>query len=156
MDYLQNIKDFLDEKGVNYEVMHHEPAYTAQEVAQSQHVPGRMMAKSVVVKCGGEYIMCIVPATHHVDFLKICAACGEQHAELASEEELADLFPECEIGAEPPFTLGHHISLIADDSLEVDEEIVFNAGTHRDTIKMRYEDWKLVAHPQIASVAVHN
>jgi len=155
MDYLQNVKEHLDQEKIDYKVMHHEPAYTAMEIAGAQHVPGKMLAKSVIVKAGDKYVMAVLPSTHRVDFDQFCTACGQSHAQLASEEEIADLFPECEIGAEPPLSLGHDIEIWADDTLEEDSEIVFNAGTHRDTIKMKYDDWKRVAHPKVAQFGVH-
>jgi Ala-tRNA(Pro) deacylase len=155
MDHLKQVKDYLNKEKVKYQILHHDPAYTAQEIAAKQHIPGAELVKSVIVKAGDEYIMCVLPAIHRIAFDRLEAALGKKGIKLASETEVGKLFPECELGAEPPFGQWHGLSVYADQILEQDEEIAFNAGTHTDLIKMRFADYKRLAHPKILRLGTH-
>lgn len=155
MDHLQKVQDYLDDAGVEYEIFHHEPAYTAMEIAASQHIAGKQMIKCVLVKSKKGYTLCVLPAIHRLDFVRLRAIIGADDLQLATEEEVGKLFPECELGAEPPFGHWHGLPTVVDEILEEDLDIVFNAGTHTDTIKMRYTDYKQLAHPTIAPIGVH-
>jgi Ala-tRNA(Pro) deacylase len=133
----------------------HSLAYTAQEVAHYQHVPGKQVAKVVMVKKqSGNPVMLVLPASFKVDFAKLRQVLGE-HAELEQEKEFRTLFPGCEVGAEPPFGNLFGIDVVVDKSLTKDEEIVFNGGSHWQTIKMRYEDYERLVRPRIAEFARH-
>jgi Ala-tRNA(Pro) deacylase len=149
MDKLQK---FLRREGVEFEVLHHPPAYTAMEIAEAQHIPGEQMVKSVIVQGQEGYIMCVLPATHNLDFDRLEAACGQRNWHLATEEEVAELFPGVELGAEPPFG---DLPIYADEILEQDEWIYFNAGNHTATIRMSYADWKRIANPKVLPLGVH-
>ena len=151
----KKIKSYLDEQGVKFEAAEHPLAYTAAEVAGKQHIPGRQMVKAVVVKSSDEFIMCVLPAIHLVDFAKLKNVLGQEDIQLAEEEELKKLFPEYEVGAEPPFGHLYGLRVFADKILQDVEEIVFNAGTHTDIIKISFSDYKNLANPVMADIGTH-
>lgn len=149
----QKIKEYLDGEGVSYQVLAHERAFTAQGVAAALHVRGREFAKPVIVRAkDGRLAMVVVPGPRHVDLRKLEDLLGAQ-VQLAREEEFAPLFAGCELGAEPPFGVLYGLPLYADESLREDEEIVFNAGTHTEAIRMRYRDFERLARPTVASLS---
>lgn len=153
MSMLMKLQQYLDTHHVGYQVLAHPTAYTAQEVARLQHIPGREMAKVVMVKTReGTPLMLVLPATHRVDFH---ALDHELHTQAALEEEreFRVLFPDCETGAEPPFGNLFNLETLVDTSLTDDEEIIFNAGSHRETLRMRYVDYAALVHPRIATFA---
>ncbi|HXG17726.1 MAG TPA: YbaK/EbsC family protein [Methylomirabilota bacterium] len=155
MPVVRKLQEYLDQHGIKYQVTTHSLAYTAQEVAHYQHVPGKQMAKVVIVKkASGGLTMLVLPASHKVDFAKLRQVLGE-HAELAQEKEFRTQFPGCEVGAEPPFGNLFHIDTIVDSALAEDEEIVFNAGSHWQTVKMRYADYERLVRPRVATFAEH-
>lgn len=149
------IKEYLDKEHVKYDVADHPLAYTATEVAGSRHIPGKKMVKSVIVKANGEFLMCVVPAIHLVDFEKLKKATGKKDLKLANESEIAKLFPEYELGAEPPFGHLYGLKVYSEKLLEQDDEIVFNAGTHTGVIKIKYADFKRLTKPIVAEIGTH-
>ncbi|MDX1618582.1 MAG: YbaK/EbsC family protein [Balneolaceae bacterium] len=150
---LARLTDFLDEHDKKYVVVKHSQAYTAQEVAASAHIPGREMAKSVMVKIDGDLKMVVLPSTHTVDFEQVKEAFNADEVELATEEEFESLFPDCELGAMPPFGNLYEIETIVAESLTDDEEIAFNAGTHKELVKMSYDDFEELVRPTIMPLA---
>jgi Ala-tRNA(Pro) deacylase len=155
MPIFAKLQQYLDEHHVRYQVATHAEAYTAQEVAHAQHVPGKQMAKVVMVKQeDGAPMMVVLPASHTIDFDRLSQVLGAR-AELAQEREFRDLFPGCETGAEPPFGNLFGLETFVDTALTKDDEIVFNAGSHWQTVRMRYEDFARLAQPRIASFAQH-
>lgn len=144
-------KEFLDSHGVRYVVIHHSPAYTAQEVAASAHVPGKELAKTVIVRVDGQMAMAVLPASQRVDFGKLASLAGATTVELASEEDFKGMFPQCELGAMPPFGNLYGMKVYAAERLAQDPEIAFNAGTHRELIRMRWEDFARLVAPVIGS-----
>jgi Ala-tRNA(Pro) deacylase len=155
MPILRKLQEYLDRQHIKYQVLSHSPAYTAQEVAALQHIPGKQMAKVVMVKKeNGTPVMLVLPASHQVDFAKLRQVLGER-AELEQEQEFRTLFPGCEVGGEPPFGNLFDLDTLVDASLAEDEEIVFNAGSHWETVRMRYDDYARVLHPRIARFAHH-
>jgi Ala-tRNA(Pro) deacylase len=155
MPISSKLKKFLDEHHIRYVSIVHSRAYTAQEVAASVHVKGRDLAKAIVVKADGQNVMCVLPASHRIDFDKLSRVLGAKEVRLATEAEFKDLFPECEVGAMPPFGNLHGLNVVSDASLAEDEEIVFDAGTHTEVIRMAYADYARLVSPQIASFAKH-
>lgn len=149
------IIQYLDENGVEYQIAEHPLAYTAAEVAGTQHIPGKQMVKAVIVKAGNEFIMCVLPAIHMVDFDKLMHVLGNEELELAEEKDLKALFPDYDVGAEPPFGHLYGLKVYADSILEEGEEIVFNAGTHTDVVKLSFKDFKRLVKPQIAEIGSH-
>ena len=144
---VKKVKEFLDGAGVKYIVVSHAPAYTAQEIAASAHIPGRELAKTVMVKLDGKMAMAVLPASHVVDFDKLKQVAGSAKAELASEDEFRSLFPECEVGAMPPFGNLYDIPVYAERGLTEDEEIAFNAGSHKELFRMAYRDFENLVKP---------
>ncbi|MEX2304579.1 MAG: YbaK/EbsC family protein [Waddliaceae bacterium] len=149
------LKKFLDEKGVDYEAQEHPLAYTAQQVAGEHHVPGKQMVKSVIVKSGDRFIMCVLPSTHLIDFDKLKNVVGNGEISLADEEEIAQLFPDYEVGAEPPFGYLYGLEVLADRILQEDDEITFNAGTHTDVVKMKFKDYLRLESPKLVDIGTH-
>lgn len=149
----QKLKEFLDTHGVKYVTIRHSPAFTAQEIAASAHVPGNELAKTVMVKLDGKMAMAVVRAPDHVDFHLLKSAAGAKTAELATEDEFKDLFPQCEVGAMPPFGNLYDMSTYVSEALAADEEIAFNAGSHTELFKMTYADFARLASPTVARIA---
>lgn len=152
MSMSARLKSFLDENHIRYTLMTHSPAYTAQTAAHTMHIPGKEVAKTVVVRAGKETMLAVVPASCHVNLMRLGKLVGSE-ARLASEAEFIDKFPDCELGAMPPFGNLYKLPVYVDEKLAADEEIVFNAGTHRDAIRMRFEDFSKLAHPTVAGFA---
>lgn len=147
------LKEYLDKNKVKYEKKKHAEVYTAQEIAHAQHVPGRYLAKSVIVKVDDKMVMFVMPSNLMIDMPKLKKLTGAKALRLATEEEFASLFPGCEIGAMPPFGNLYNIPVCVDKSLTADEFIVFNAGTHTDTIKVKYKDFEKLVKPKVAEFA---
>jgi len=146
------IKEFLDEHEVKYMTIRHSPAYTAQEIAAKAHIPGKELAKTTMVKIDGDLAMAVLPASFRVDFEAFEQAIGAGKVELASEDDFADRFPECEIGAMPPFGNLYGMEVYVAKLLTEDEEIFFNAGTHSELIRMDYQDFEALARPKIVDI----
>lgn len=149
------VQEYLEEKGVFYAEHEHRPAYTAQEIAAEEHVSGDMLAKPVVVKTDEGFAMCVVPASYKLDMRKVARALHSETARLADETELSRLFPDSEVGAQPPFGNLYNLPTLVDEHLAMDEEIVFQAGSHRSAIRMKYQDYAAIAKPREADLAVH-
>jgi Ala-tRNA(Pro) deacylase len=153
----QRLREFLDSNGVKYVTVRHSKAFTAQEVAASAHIPGREMAKTVIIRIDGKMAMAVVPATTQVDLhllSELTGASGE--IELAEEQDFQDLFPECELGAMPPFGNLYDMDVFVAQRLRENDEIAFNAGNHTELIRMSYSDFERLVKPyvlQFASVA---
>ena len=147
---LNKLKEFLDNSLVAYEVLTHPVAFTAQRLAAVQHVKGGELAKVVIARSGPEFIMIVLPAPYHVELQRARAATGRQDLEIAHESEFASLFAGCEQGAMPPFGNLYNVPVWVDESLAQDEEIVFNACTHTQAIKMKYSDFARLVHPTVA------
>jgi Ala-tRNA(Pro) deacylase len=150
---IRKLREFLDSKGVKYVAMSHAPAYTAQEIAALAHIPGQELAKTVMVKIDNTMAMAVLPATCVVDFERLKAAAGAEEVNLASESEFRSLFPECDVGAMPPFGNLYDLSVYADRSLTEDEEIAFNAGSHKELVRMAYKDFEVLVKPKVAEFA---
>jgi len=149
-----NALEFLDRQGVDFEVKHHDEYFTAQEEAAAQPLPGAMFAKTVVVKTQEDFVLLVLPASYRVDLDLVSDMLGEE-VELAQERDLKELFPACELGAEPPFGSHYGLRTLVDEHLARDPEIVFQAGTHRQSIRMSFEDYAQLVNPKVADLAVH-
>jgi Ala-tRNA(Pro) deacylase len=153
MAILAKLREFLDTSRTPYEVMSHPTAYTAQGVAAAQHVPGRELAKVVVIKAEDRFLMAVVPAPRKVSLEKLRRLLRGKPVRLATEEEFATLFPQCEPGAMPPFGNLFGLPVYVDRSLEPDERIVFQAGNHTETVRLRYDDFARLVQPTSADFA---
>lgn len=143
------VKIFLDLMGRTYMVKAHPLAYTSQETAALEHIPGRQLAKVVMLRSGERYFMVAVPATNRVDLHRIAETMGVANVQLATEREFRDLFPECEVGAMPPFGNLYGIDVLVDENLARNEEISFKAGSHRETVRMRTTDYLDLVRPRL-------
>jgi len=151
---LKRLTEHLDKSNVKYVVILHSPAYTAQEVAASVHIPGKEMAKTVMVKIDGKMTMAVLPASSMIDFTHLRQSLGASKVELATEAEFRDLFPECEVGAMPPFGNLYSMGVIVETGLTEDEEIAFNAGSHKELVKLGYRDFERLVSPTVLSFGV--
>lgn len=149
---IEKLKRFLDEKGVKYVTISHSPAYTAQGIAASAHVPGKELVKTVMVKLDGALAMAVTSAPHRINLDLLKAASGAATAELAKEQEFAERFPTCDVGAMPPFGNLYEMAVYADETLSADEEIAFNAGAHTELIRMSYTDFERLVQPCVAKL----
>ena len=150
-----DIGKYLSEQGVAFETFTHPAAYTAQEVAAEEHVSGKLVAKTVLVHDDAGYAMCVLPACCKLDMDKVAGARKSHQLRLANEAELADVFSDVEVGAEPPFGNLYDLPTLVDETLGDQDEIVFQAGTHREAIRMKYDDYVSLAKPQVLDLATH-
>jgi Ala-tRNA(Pro) deacylase len=148
-----NVQQFISRSGRSFQVIEHPTTYTAQAVAQVVHVPGDEVAKTVVLKARGRYVMAVLPATRHVNFEKARSALQAGPVMLADEAEFARLFPDCERGALPPFGSQYGLTTLVDETLTYDEEVVFEANTHHEAIRMRYDDYAELEPPRVADIS---
>ena len=144
-----NIREFLDQNQVAYSVVRHAPAFTAEETAATAHVPGREMAKAVIVKVDGRLVMTVLPASRMLDVDHFRAVTRAKTLQLASEEECARRCRGAEVGAMPPFGNLYKMETWVDETLSADEEIAFNAGTHTELIRMRFADFERLVRPRV-------
>lgn len=147
--------EFLDSKGVHYELSQHRPTFTAQQMAAEEHVPGMAVAKPVVVRADKTFYLCVLPACCKIDFDALRRSLGVQDVVLADEDEIAGLFDDCTLGAEPPFGHLYGLETLMDSTLEQDTFIVFQAGTHELAIRMDFDDYKKMAQPRVLSFSYH-
>jgi Ala-tRNA(Pro) deacylase len=146
---VNRLKDFLDSNKIKYTTISHSPAYTAQQIAASAHIPGKEMAKTVVIKLDGKMAMAVLPASLKVDFDLLKKALKASKVELANEQEFKDMFPECEVGAMPPFGNLYGMDVFVAQRLTEDEEIAFNACSHKELIRMTFKDYEKLAMPKV-------
>lgn len=149
---LSTLREFLDSHNVRYMVISHSVAYTAQGIAALVHLSGKKLAKTVIVRVDGKLAMAVVPASLHVDLDLLRAASGAQNVELATEQEFKNAFPDCETGAMPPFGNLYGMGVYADASLSEVDEITFNAGTHRELVRMAWADLVRLVNPKIVNL----
>ncbi len=149
------IEEYLRENGVSFRHHKHNPVYTAQELAAEEHVPGRDVAKAVVVKAGDQYVMCVLPACFKLDLGKVAGILEVDQCRLADESEMAKLFPDVAVGAEPPFGHLYNMTTLVDTHFIAEDAIIFAADSHRDAIEMAYTDYAKLANPRVADVSVH-
>jgi Ala-tRNA(Pro) deacylase len=155
---LQNTRfqNFLHDEGVSYKSIWHPRAYSAQKTAAFAHVSGKEFAKPVIVKMDGKLCMVVVPGSSYVDINRLREATGAKEVRLASETEFKDLFPDCEVGAMPPFGHLYGLPTFVAERLTYDEHIAFNAGTHNELVEMTFNDYARLEHPRIIRVATGN
>lgn len=147
----RRLKEFLDKNDVKYVSIQHSPAYTAQEIAAESHIPGKILAKTVIVKIEGKMAMVVLPATRKVIIPELRQALDAEKVTLATEAEFKELFPDCELGAMPPFGNLYNMEVYVSPELANNEMIAFNAGTHTEIIKMYYKDFERLVQPKIVS-----
>ncbi len=150
-----SITEFLDSCSSKYHVRHHRAVFTAQEMAQEEHVHGMNVAKPVIVKADERYYMCVMPGCCKIDFGALESVLNVSDIDLADEAEMEQIFTDCQIGAEPPFGSFFGLTTIMDDRLEQGDLITFQAGTHQDAIEMELSEYIRIENPRIASFTYH-
>ena len=145
---VQKLKQYLDSQRIKYVAITHSLAFTAMEVAQSAHIPGRELAKTVMVKLDGKMAMAVLPSLRKVDLNLLRESVGAQEAQLATETEFKSLFPDCETGAMPPFGNLYGLDVYVSPSLAEDDQIAFNAGSHIEVMKLAYKDFDRLVKPR--------
>jgi len=151
---VKKLKDFLDSNKIKYVTIKHSPAYTAPEIAGAAHIPGKELAKTVIIKVDSKMAMAVLPASQRVNFDLLKKIAGASKIELASEQEFKDLFPECDVGAMPPFGNLYGMEVFVDESLLEDKEIAFNAGSHTELIRLAYKDFERLVKPKMGKLSI--
>lgn len=147
--------EFLDKSGVSYQVTEHPPVFTAQQIAAAEHEPGKYVAKPVIVKADGKYVMCVLSACYKIDLGALKSQLGAKSVELAEEKEIGKLFPDCELGAEPPFGNLYDLPTIIDKAIEKDGHIIFQGGTHEKAIRLSMNDYRKLVKPKVLEFSYH-
>jgi len=155
MAILKKLKDYLENNKVSYEVGHHQRVYTAQEIAAAQHVPGKEMAKVVMVKANGQMVMLVLPASYRVETKKLKGVLNCKKVGILKEDEFQNLFPDCEIGAMPALGNLYNLEVWVDKVLTENESIVFQAGSHVETLRIKYNDYARLVNPKVGDFSVH-
>ena len=148
----QKLKNYLDQHGIQYVTISHSPAYTAQRIAELAHIPGKELAKTVIVKIDDKFAMAVLPASRRVNLRHLKKAIGADEVVLSSEREFKELFPDCEVGAMPPFGNLYDMGVYVAEQLTEDDEIAFNAGSHTELVRMAYTDYAKLVTPQVVSL----
>jgi Ala-tRNA(Pro) deacylase len=143
------LQSYLDRLGISYRASFHAPAYSAHDLAEKEHIPGQLIAKPVVIKADGRFVLCALPATLRIDMQELAAELHAQQISLADEKELAILFPDCQVGTEPPIGFLYGMATWIDQSLLADDRITFQAGTHESAITLTMEDYQRIVQPEI-------
>ncbi len=146
---LKKLKEYLDLNKIKYITISHSSAFTSQEIAASAHIPGKELAKTVLIKIDGKMAMAVLPASDKVDFDLLKEFLGGENIRLAYEQEFIDRFPDCELGAMPPFGNMYGMEVYVSRSLTEDEEIAFNGCSHSVLVKMPYKDFEKLVKPKI-------
>ena len=153
---VRRLKEFLEENEIKFVTISHSQAFTAQEIAAAAHVPGKEMAKTVMVKLDGELAMVVLPAPDQISITHLKGATGAGDVELASERDFSDRFPNCELGAMPPFGNLWNMTVFVDERLREDEQIAFNAGSHTELVRLSYADYERLVGPVVARLSARS
>jgi len=151
---IEKLTRYLDENEVKYVTIRHSEAFTASEIAQTAHVPGKELAKTVMVKIDGEMVMVVLPATERIDLELLRQTTGATDVEIAHEDEFEQLFPNCQTGAMPPFGNLWDMKTLVDQQLREDERIAFNAGTLTELIQLSYGDYERLVEPTVLQIGM--
>lgn len=147
------LEQYLQEHDTPYLMRHHAPAMTARQLAELENIDPHEVAKVVIMRDQKQFYMMVLPADYKLDLKRTRDLIKSRNAWIASEQDLQQLFPECELGAMPPFGDLYNMRVYAEADLSEDQEIEFNAGSHEDAIRMRFQDWQNVVHPQMEHFA---
>lgn len=150
-----NVQDYLRRQRVPFDVLPHRTTFTAQRMAHTLDVPGDNVAKTVVVESDDHFALMVLQASHFVDMPKARQALSAASIKLAMEDDLSDLFPDCELGAVPPFGSRYEMETVVDESLSHDDYIVFEGNCHDEAISMRYGDFAAIEQPTVADFTRH-
>ena len=146
---VKKLKEFLDSHNIEYVTVNHSLAYTAQRIAAAAHISGKDIAKTVMLKADGKMVMTVLPASCKINVDQLKNTIHAERVELASEKEFKDIFPDCEVGAMPPFGNLYGMEVYVAEKLTLDDEIAFNAGSHRELIKLSFRDYEKLVKPKV-------
>jgi len=149
------VMEFLDESAVHYEVSEHAPAFTSQQMAAVEHEQGKYVAKPVIIKADGKFIMCVLSACYKIDLGALKSQLGAKSVDLAEEKEIGSIFDDCELGAEPPFGNLYDLPVVMDKAMEKDDHSTFQAGTHDKAIRMGMDDYRKLVEPKLLEFSYH-
>ena len=149
------VTEFLDKSAVHYEVSEHAPAFTSQQMAAVEHEQGRYVAKPVIIKADGKYLMCVLSACYKIDLGALKSQLGARSVDLATEKEIGSIFDDCDLGAEPPFGNLYDLPVVMDKAMEKDDHITFQAGTHDKAIRISMEDYRKLVKPKVLEFSYH-
>ncbi len=147
------VMEFLGKSGVSYDVKDHRPIFTAQRMAAEDHESGKYVAKPVIVKVDGKYVMCVIAACNKVDMDALKSQLGAKTVELAEEKEIAKIFSDCEVGAEPPFGNLYDLTTILDKAMDKCDHIRFQGGTHKSSVRINMNDYRKLVKPRILEIS---
>ena len=150
-----NVQSYLDALGINYRLCHHPIAYTAQDLAAAEHVPGQKVIKPVIVRADGQLVMCALPASYKIDLDELRRQLQADEVGIVEEEKLNELFPDCELGAEPPIGKLYNMQTLMDESVMTDDQVMFQASNHGDALVMTLADYRRAAMPEVAHFGRH-
>lgn len=153
MSMSEKLQNLLKEKSVHYELLTHPKAYTAQEVAHALHTTGKVCAKAVILTVDGKYTMAVVPAPHKVNISKLKDVLKANNVHLAKEDDLRTLFPDSELGAEPALGNLYNMPVVVAWQLAEKSDIIFNAGSHTECIKIAYQDYEKLTQPVVGDIS---
>jgi Ala-tRNA(Pro) deacylase len=154
MNCKEKLQAYLHENRVPFQVQHHPRAFTAQDVADTEHIPGQTLAKVVIVIADGDPVMLVLPAPERAYLARVTAVLGSKEVHLAEERQFAGIFRDCELGAMPPFGNLYGVPVYVDSLLSAEDTIFFQAGTHTDTISMKYADFAHLVKPIVAAFSL--
>ena len=150
----KRITQYLKEEKIKYKTLKYKTAYTAQEIAASAHIPGRQLAKAVVVELDGEMALAVLSAAYQIDFKELKKALGVKKVKIATEKDFEDHLPDCELGSTPPFGNLYDMKVIVDEKLTAEETIAFCSGKHTELIQLAYQDFAKLVEPEVAEFSV--
>ncbi|MGD2155382.1 MAG: YbaK/EbsC family protein [Anaerolineales bacterium] len=153
MECRERLEQYLRENDVSYKIMTHDEAFTMQEVAAEVHLPGSQVAKVVMVHAGGRVVMLVVPSPYQLDFAKVAKLLGDKDVRLAKEKEFKELFPDCAVGAMPPFGNLYQVPVYVEQDLTVQRQIAFRVGTYEEVMRIAYADFAKLANPTVGAFA---
>jgi Ala-tRNA(Pro) deacylase len=148
-----NVRQYLDQSRKHYDVLIHLETHSAMGMARAIHIPGDEVAKPVILKADGNYVMVVIPATYRIDLDKAREAFHVRALELAPETDFGRLFPDCERDARPPFGSQYGMPTVVDEALTRDEQIVFEGNSHREAYRMSFEEFDELERPRMADIA---
>ena len=155
MALAQTLKTLLAKHKIRYTTRKHPVAYTAQEIAAAEHIPGKQLAKCVLLKTNKGFFLAVLPAIYLVDLAKLKTLLRATKVGLASESDIKQAFPDVEVGAMPPFGNLYNVPTVVDKRLAESEQMVCNAGTHAETLTVRYRDFERLVKPKLGLFGVH-
>lgn len=150
-----DLQAYLDHMGVSYRTLRHDAAFTAAQLAETEHIPGRRVIKPVIVNADGQYVMCALPATHRIDMDTLKGQLDATQVLLVDEQAMRELFPDCELGAEPPIGRLFGLPMLLDESALADDRVTFQAGTHCEAVTMTLAEYRRIAQPEVAYFGRH-